>query len=281
MIDIGIARYDVEENWGRESFGSDFGVINGIAVDTRDNVYIATREPKPCVLVFDPEGEFLTSWGDDVFLKVGGIHGIKINRENEVFITDIEDHLVHQFTTEGELVLTLGERGRVGEPDMPFNRPTMAAANPGGDIYVSDGYGQFRIHRIGRDGERVRSWGSRGTGPGEFALPHGINVEPEGRVLVADRENGRVQIFDENGRFIEEWHALKPPDVNFDDEGRVLAGDSFFDPDGNRLARSIDIRGHATCIDSTGSIYWTGVVAPGHDGKMVGTANLLKKLVRH
>ncbi len=215
-----------------------------------------------------------------MFQKVGGIHGIKINREDEIFITDIEDHLIHQFTTDGELVMTLGERGQVGAPDMPFNRPTMAAANPGGDIFVSDGYGQFRIHRFSRNGERICSWGSEGTGPGEFALPHGINIDPLDRVLVADRENGRVQIFDEDGRFIEEWHALKPPDINFDEEDRVLAGDCFFDLDGRKVAQSIDIRGHATCIDSTGSIYWTGVVAPGPDGEMAEASNLLKKLVR-
>ena len=199
LLDIGIARYDVDENWGRESFGSDFGVINGIAVDSQDRVYIANRKPEPRVLVFDPDGQFLASWGEDIFLKVGGIHGIKINREDEVFITDIEDHLVHQFTTDGKLVLSLGRRGQVGPTDMPFNRPTMAASNPGGDIFVSDGYGQFRIHRFSRNGDHICSWGSEGTGTGEFALPHGINVDPLDRVLVADRENARVQIFDQDG----------------------------------------------------------------------------------
>lgn len=281
MVDIGIARYEVDENWGRDSLGSEFGVINGIAVDAQDRIYIATRQPVPSVLVFDPDGDFITSWGKEIFQKVGGIHGIKINREDEVFITDIEDHLVHQFTTDGELVMTLGERGQVGAPDMPFNRPTMAAANPEGDIFVSDGYGQFRIHRFSRDGERICSWGSQGTGPGEFALPHGINVDPRGRVLVADRENGRVQIFDQDGKFVEEWSALKPPDINFDSEGRVLAGDCFFDLDGRKLAQSPDIRGHATCIDSAGNIYWTGVVASDGQGGMVETGNLLKKLVVH
>jgi DNA-binding beta-propeller fold protein YncE len=279
MVDIGIARYDVDENWGRESFGSDFGVINGITVDSQDRVYIANRKPEPRVLVFDPDGQFLASWGEDIFLKVGGIHGIKINREDEVFITDIEDHLVHQFTTDGKLVLSLGRRGQVGPTDMPFNRPTMAASNPGGDIFVSDGYGQFRIHRFSRNGDHICSWGSEGTGTGEFALPHGINVDPLDRVLVADRENARVQIFDQDGQYIEEWSSLKPPDINFDRIDRVLAGDCFFDLDGKKLAQSIDIRGHATCIDSTSSIYVTGVVAPDRNGKMVETGNLLKKLV--
>ena len=125
---------------------------------------------------------------------------------------------------DGELLLTLGTRGRpsdtgydgaayatIARAGPPFNRPTNLAVAPSGDLYVTDGYGNARVHRFAADGRLVRSWGAPGGGPGEFRIPHGIAVLADGRVLVTDRENDRIQVFDPDGRHLTEWRDIQRP----------------------------------------------------------------------
>jgi DNA-binding beta-propeller fold protein YncE len=276
----GTFNYRTEEKWGRGPAGRELGVINGVAVDSQDRVFIATRKPVPCVVIFDPDGCFLRSWGEDVFVKVGGIHGIKIDRNDHLFITDWLDHTVHKLTAEGKLLMTLGTRGQKGESGKPFNGPTMAVAGPTGEIFVSDGYGQSRIHRFSSDGAWICSWGAPGSGAGEFDTPHGLHVDRLNRVLVADRGNNRVQVFDVQGQFLEEWPASSPADIYIDPDDHIFAGRSIFNLDGKELVESADIRCHALCGDSAGNLYWTMPGAQDENGRFVETANLMKKLVR-
>jgi DNA-binding beta-propeller fold protein YncE len=276
----GTYKYDVLKDWGRGPTGRKLGVINGIAVDSHDHVYIATRKPVPCVMVFNREGDFLQSWGEDVFVTVGGIHGISISSDDEVFTTDCLDHTVHKFTTDGQLIMTIGTRGQIGEPGLPFNRPTRAVAGPSGDIFVSDGYGQSRIHRFSPEGELLCSWGAPGTGPGEFDTPHAINVDRLNRVLVADRANGRVQVFDAEGNYLSEWPTKPPNDIYIDQNDNIFAGDCIFNLDGERIAQSDEIFCHALCGDSHGDIYWSTVGYADVNGQFVEASNKLKKLVR-
>src|SRR5262249_34409985 len=145
-------------------------------------------------------------------------HGIWIGPDDSVYLTDDNGHAVRKFTIEGKLLLTLEPCGRpsdTGVRDMdyrtircgagPFNLPTNLATSPRGELYVTDGYGNARVHKFSPDGKLLRSWGEPGTGPGQFNLPHGIGIDSQGRVFVADRENSRLQLFSPDGDFLEEW----------------------------------------------------------------------------
>ena len=141
-----------------------------------------------------------------------------------MYCVDDADHSVRRFTTEGELLMTLGTRGQASDTGYdgaayatiaragpPFNRPTNLAVAPTGDLYVTDGYGNARVHQFSADGRLIGSWGAPGGGPGEFRIPHGICILDDGRVLVADRENDRIQVFDLEGRYLEEWLDIQRP----------------------------------------------------------------------
>ena len=280
IVGTGKYQYRVIEDWGRGPRGREFGVVAGMAVDSQDRIYVATRNPEPCVLVFNSDGRFLTSWGQDVFTEVGGIHGLYISDEDIVHCADAFDHTVRTFTTDGRLLTTIGTSGQPGAPDMPFNMPTKAVLAPSGDIFVSDGYGQSRIHRFSPKGELLRSWGAPGTGPGEFDTPHSIWVDRRGRVLVADRGNNRVQVFDADGAYLSGWPMPSPNDIFIDSNDYVYAGDGIFNLDGKRLAHVPEISGHALCVDSLGDIYWSTVGINDPERGFVETANLVKKFER-
>ena len=156
----------------------------------------------------------------------------------------------------------------------------MAVAGLTGDIFVSDGYGQSRIHRFSAGGAWICSRVGPGSNPGEFDTPHGIQVDCRNRVLVADRDNNRVQLFDVEGRFLDEWPAWSPADIYIDKDDYIFAGRSIFNLDGVELVYSPEIRCHALCGDSGGNLYWSMVQTKDESGKSVVTASLMKKLIR-
>jgi len=149
-------------------------------------------------------GEQIAEWGKDVFLMP---HGLTIDDEDNVWLTDVHLHQVFKFTHDGELLLKLGNARTSGEDASHFNLPTDVAVLPGGGFYVSDGYGNSRVVKFSPSGEFEFQWGSKGSGQGEFELPHGIAIDAEGRVYVADRSNLRVQVFDASGEFLSEWKS--------------------------------------------------------------------------
>ena len=152
----------------------------------------------------------LRTWGEGIFKRA---HGIHMGPDDTIYLTDDDDHTVRKCTLEGKVLLTIGVPGKPA-PFMsgePFRRCTHTALSPDNEIYVSDGYGNARIHKYTQDGKRVLSWGEPGAGPGEFNLPHNIACDADGWVYVADRENHRIQVFDGNGRFETQWHNLHRP----------------------------------------------------------------------
>ena len=185
-------RYEVAENWGRSQEWPRFGVVSSAAVDSQDNVYVFQRTPEGLIIVFDRQGNFLRSWGAGTFVEA---HGIWIGPDDTIYTADSLDHTVRRFTSDGELIWTLGTPGQTGNPGSPFNRPTWAVVAPSGDLYVSDGYGQNRWHRFDSDRRLLDSWGETGSGPGQFLLPHAVWVDRNNRVYVLDRANLRIQIF--------------------------------------------------------------------------------------
>jgi DNA-binding beta-propeller fold protein YncE len=184
-------------------------------------VYLFTRRD-PAVLVYECDGRFAGSWGEGAFTE--RTHGITIGPDDSVYCVDDADHSVRKFTTAGAPLLTLGTPGHASDTGYdgaayatiarsgpPFNRPTNLAVAPTGDLYVTDGYGNARVHQFSSDGRLIRSWGEPGGGPSEFRIPHGICILADGRVLVADRENDRIQLFDPDGRYLDEWRDVQRP----------------------------------------------------------------------
>ncbi|MCY4401082.1 MAG: peptidyl-alpha-hydroxyglycine alpha-amidating lyase family protein [Candidatus Poribacteria bacterium] len=214
----GTHQYTVEENWWTLPDGWEFGWIPAVAVDSQDRVYVYSRSEHPMV-VFDREGNFLTSWGDDILKDA---HGIFIDADDNIYCVERETHVMHKFTTDGELLMTLGTMDKPGAEGEPFNLPTDFALGPDGEMFISDGYGNARIHKYSPDGELIKSWGKPGTGPGEFDLPHCVRIDPRNRVMVADRENNRIQFFTLDGEYIEEWGDLLQPDTIFIDDDDLV-----------------------------------------------------------
>lgn len=209
VVGQGKYTYEVDRRWGRREGGVPaFGVAQGLACDSKDRVYVFNRSPVACMMVFDRDGKLLNTWGIGLFKHP---HGIWINDRDELYLTDRDTHLVTKWTTDGRFVRSWGTANKAGEPGAPFNQPTKAVETDDGELYVSDGYGQYRMHRFGKDGQLIRSWGEKGAGPSQFALPHDVYVDSRNRVLACDRENDRVQIFDREGNFTGEWTGLPRP----------------------------------------------------------------------
>ena len=278
--------YALVDGWAKCPEGFLFGDVCGLAVDPQDRVYALNRGEHP-VMVFDREGNFLTSWGEGYFSKRP--HGISIAADGSIYCTDDGNHTVSRFTPEGKLLSVLGTKdqpsdtGYINLLDLmeslttikrggpPFNRPTGVAFSASGEIYVCDGYGNARVHKFTPEGKLLFSWGEPGDAPGEFCLPHAVRVDKHERVWVADRENSRVQIFDAQGKFLDQWTDLSTPtDIFIDPEETVYISElsprvSIFTIDGKLLSRwgsqeqdkEMDrfIVPHDIAVDSRGDIY--------------------------
>ena len=200
------------DEWEKLPEGMHKVEVPGVAVDSQDRVYPITRNPDNPVLVFDKDGNFIRTFGKGLFSDRA--HGIFIGPDDSVYCADDGVHTIMKFTPEGEHLMTIGTPGvstEIWKGD-PFNRPTHAAVSRNtGHIFISDGYGNFRVHKYTADGEFVKSWGEPGIDTGQFLRPHNIAVDADDRVLVADREAHRVQIFDADGNFIEVWNNIHLP----------------------------------------------------------------------
>ncbi|HEX5320640.1 MAG TPA: peptidyl-alpha-hydroxyglycine alpha-amidating lyase family protein [Stellaceae bacterium] len=181
----------------------------------------------PAVLHFDPSGKLLASFGAGMFVFP---HGIALDKQGNVYVADGEGKngkgdVVVKFSPEGKVLMTLGHPGMPGEADGYFNRPTSVAVAPDGTIFVADGHGpgsNARVVKLSPDGKVLKTWGKEGKGPGEFDVPHGIALDSQGRVFVADRSNSRIQIFDQDGKFIAQWTQFGRPSAVFIDKNDVL-----------------------------------------------------------
>jgi DNA-binding beta-propeller fold protein YncE len=231
-------RYRVEGNCPQCPAAGPYGEAVAVACDSRDRVFVFFRGPQP-VRVYAPDGRFLKGWGEGLFVRP---HGIFIGADDTVYCTDDNDHTVRAFTPDGRLLLTLGTSGRPSDTGAtshdyrtirragpPFNYPTNLALGPTGDLYVADGYGNARIHRFTPDGRLLLSWGEPGSGPGQFHVPHGLAVDRDGIVYIADRENSRIQLFDADGAYRGQWtDVARPCQVFIDHEGLIFVAELGF-----------------------------------------------------
>jgi DNA-binding beta-propeller fold protein YncE len=320
-----VFRYEPVTPWEALPEGWRFVEVAGVAVDSRDRVFLFNRGVHP-VIVLDRDGRFLSAWGEGRFVRP---HGILIGPDDTVYCTDDSDHTVKVFTPEGKPLRTLGTSGRPSDTGAtccdfrtitraggPFHYPTNVVLAADGSLYVSDGYGNARVHRFAPDGRLVRSWGEPGAGPGQFHVPHGIAVAPDGNVIVADRENSRLQFFDPDGRFLTEWtDVARPSQVVVDGVGNLYVAElgyragmwpgttapspdapggrvSIFEPSGRLLARwggglnptapGDFFAPHDIRLDSAGDLYVGEVVwsAGANRGHVSPDCHALQKFAR-
>jgi DNA-binding beta-propeller fold protein YncE len=228
--------FEVLDGWEQLPAGYDHPDVADVAVDSTGRVYLFCRSEHP-VLVYERDGRFVRSWGKGVFTMRA--HGITLTPDDTLWFTDDGDQTVRRFTRDGRLLATIGTSGRASDTGYdgqsvtsithggpPFNRPTSVAVAPNGDLYVSDGYGNARVHHFSASGELRHSWGEPGSGPGQFMIPHGVTVHGDGRVFVCDRENDRIQIFSPEGEFLTEWTAVqRPTKLVFDQHGVAIVAE--------------------------------------------------------
>jgi DNA-binding beta-propeller fold protein YncE len=298
-------QYELVPNWAQVPEGWSFVDIGGIAVDGGDAVYVLSRSEHP-VMVFNREGRVLRTWGEGFFARA---HGARLAPDGSIFCTDDGSHFVAKFSPEGDLLMTLGQKGvasdtgyrhtwdvfqstsTIAHAGPPFNRPTGVAVSEAGDIFVSDGYGNSRVHRFNAEGKLQHSWGEPGGEPGQFRLPHDIAIDSLGRLLVADRENGRIQLFDQGGALLGIWHDLiRPTGIAVDRDGLVYVSElclrvSVFSVDGGLVARwgnssaqrsdALFLSPHTVAVDSHGDVY-VGEVSKTHAGVDRGARTIQK-----
>ena len=317
--------YDVDDHWPKLPPGISWTEVSAVATDSRDRVYLFNRGSHP-MIVLDRDGTFLHAWGEGVFARA---HGLFIGPDDAVYCTDDLDHTVRKFTPDGKLVWTLGTSGKPSDTGAtsidyrtivhagpPFHFPTNLALSPLGELYISDGYGNARVHKFSSDGTLLFSWGEPGSGPGQFHVPHGVAVNRDGVVFVADRENSRIQLFTPDGEYLTSWtDVARPCQVFVAASGDIYVAElgfragmwpgtsaptsdatggrlSIFDPHGELLARwgggedpcapGDFFAPHAVWVDTQGDIYVSEVVmsAGGNRGLVSPQCPSLQKFIR-
>jgi sugar lactone lactonase YvrE len=259
IVGSGKFRYAVDESWARLPPGIDV-MAASVTVDGQDNVYCFSRVKQHPVVVFDRDGNFLDSWGAGLFAFP---HTIRVAADGNLWLVDRDHAQMMLFTPAGKLLRTIGNRGMRSDtgvaPDdfrsdawrdvkyggPPFNLPTDIDVAANGDLFISDGYGNARVHKFDSQGRHLLSWGEPGTQAGQFNLPHGVWIDRSARVLVADRENDRVQVFDQEGRLLAVWptELIGPAVIYVDGDDIVYIVEhnagmvSVLTLDGERLAR--------------------------------------------
>jgi hypothetical protein len=263
--------YHQVENWGLPA-GGVWGVMSAVGVDAKDNVYAfkrsdpgQTSEPlNSKIMVFDPSGKLLRTWGENF---VGSAHGLRLDGNGFVWITDKTNDQVFKFTPDGKLLMTLGKKGVVGDMSSTdaFNGPSDVVVGKNGDIFVSDGESSnARVVKLSKDGTFIKSWGTRGSGPGQLNDPHTIALDSAGRVYVANRLNKRIEVFDSDGKYLSQLSQFGAPSciyITKDDTMYVSATEPenwvvIGTTDGELLGKITGLKGpHWVTVDSAGSVY--------------------------
>jgi DNA-binding beta-propeller fold protein YncE len=250
--------FEVEREWGASLADLPPGRVSQVAVDSTGRIHVLRRS-RSLVAVVGPEGQFLFSYGA---AEIFDGHGISVDHLDRIWVADRDAHQIMCFSVEGELLSSLGRRHQP-RWRAPFNHPTKVAVAPDGEIYVADGYGNAQVHRFSASGDHIGSIGEVGHQPGAFMTPHALIIDRQDRVLVCDRENDRVQVFDRAGRWLTEWRGLfRPMDLAERPDGTILVTDQVpsvtcFAPSGERLGRCRpSLNGaHGIAVDTGGNLY--------------------------
>ncbi len=256
ILGSGEFTYEVSgDEWGDLPDGWEYNDATAVAVDSKDDVYVFNRSAHP-VIVYDSDGGLLRTWGEDIFSLA---HGIAVGPDDSIYCVDVGDHTVRKLTPEGKVLMTLGRSGEAATAmsGEPFHRPTHVAVDPrNGELLVSDGYGNARVHRYTPDGGFIESWGKSGTFPGHFNIVHNISIDGDGWVYVADRDNRRIQVFDTAGGYQAQWVNLsRAACVYADSRGSrtlVYVGEYYAGLTSN--ADGLDLGPRVTIFDQGGEV---------------------------
>jgi sugar lactone lactonase YvrE len=204
--------YTLAANWGALPGGEAWGEVTGVEVDSKGTI-IAVRRSDPPVVELDASGTVQKSWGDGMFVWP---HGFRIDRDGFLWMTDGrgaagKGQQIFKMTRDGTVLMTLGTKGVAGVTPTTFDGPCDVAIGANGDIFVADGHRNNRVVKFTKNGTFVKAWGRKGEAPGEFQTPHAIAIDSRGRLFVADRGNRRIQIFDQDGTFLEQWTQFGRP----------------------------------------------------------------------
>ena len=287
VVGKGKFRYEALDSWPNLPKGIQLIETPGIGVNSHDDIYIFSRNTEHPIMVFDRLGNFQKSFGKGIFSD--RTHGMLIGPDDSIFCVDDGIHTITKFSSEGKVVMNIGKPGVHSKKwsGKPFNRPTHAAVSKNtGDIFISDGYGNFSVHKYSGNGDYIKSWGEPGIDAGQFLRPHNIAVDESDRVIVADREAHRVQIFDSEGNLLDMWNNIYMPNgLTIGPDKNIYIGElcgesptdsnpippglghrvSILSPDGKLLARfghpeegeepGKFIAPHGIGVDSMGDIY--------------------------
>jgi DNA-binding beta-propeller fold protein YncE len=199
--------FRVDPAWPPKTSTASTAGVTGVAVASDGHVWVVGHG-RPPVREYDANGQYLRGWGDG---EMETAHQIRLDHDGSVWIADCGRHCIHKFRPDGTRLLTLGTPGQPGEDATHFHEPTDMAIMPDGDVFVADGYVNARVAHFHGDGTFVKAWGNRGSKPGQFSLVHNIVADSRGRLLVADRNNARIQVFDRDGNFLTQWQNLVVP----------------------------------------------------------------------
>ncbi len=217
-IENSAIKYELVKDWLKLPIQQKLGNPTGLGIDTNQNIFILHRagrewpllgsmpasyiKEKTVLQVEKETGKILNSWGDSLFIMP---HGLTVDQNNNIWITDVGLQQVFKFSHEGKLLMKLGEANVSGNDRTHFNRPTDIAIANDGSFYVSDGYGNSRVVKFSAEGKYLFEWGKKGNKESEFNIPHGLDLDASGNVYVADRENNRIQVFNSNGKFLKQY----------------------------------------------------------------------------
>ncbi|MDR3698914.1 MAG: peptidyl-alpha-hydroxyglycine alpha-amidating lyase family protein [Candidatus Sulfopaludibacter sp.] len=222
--------YHTVENWFKLPEGRTWGSTSSVDLDRDGNIWVADRcganscagKTDAPVMQFSPGGKLLKSFGAGMFQFP---HCLVVDRGGDIWIVDGHSHQVFQFNTDGKVLMTLGKAGVAGDGNDTFNQPSAVAIATNGDIFVADGHGgntNARIVKFSKDGKFLKTWGKKGTAPGEFDTPHTLAFDSKGRLFVGDRANNRIQIFTQDGAFLDEWKQFSRPSAIYIDRNDAI-----------------------------------------------------------
>jgi hypothetical protein len=259
--------YQQVENWAQLPDGTKWAMMTAVDIDSHGTVYVYQRGVPAQVMAFDSSGKLLRSW------SYGGgfpsAHGLRVDRDDNVWVTDRGWHQVLKFSPEGKLLLALGRKGVMGDNNSTdaLNGPSDVAFGPNGEIFVSDGEStNTRVVKFTAEGKFIKFWGTKGSGPGQLDVPHAIAIDSKRRLYVADRSNKRIEIFDQEGGYLGVMTNAGTPYGLF-----IAKGDILYACDGSQgkndvtvvdlkdqrvLAHFGGLTGpHMLSVDASGSIY--------------------------